>query len=75
MQPLAGMNGNRGQQVQQVLQHPFGKPAPVQDLGAITEAHEGVIWARPQVNWSPGVLQTLSKNDRQGEPLKGVHDP
>ena len=29
----------------------------------------GVTWARPQENLSLGVLQTLSINDKQGEPL------
>ena len=33
-----GVNGNRGQQVQQVPQQPFGQLAPVLDLGAIREA-------------------------------------
>ena len=32
------MNGNRGQQVQQVPRQPFGQPTPVPDLGAIIEA-------------------------------------
>ena len=41
MQLLIGMNGNRGQQVQQVLHQPFGQPALVPDLGAIKdEVHE-----------------------------------
>ena len=39
--PPIGMNGNMGQQVQQVSQKPFGQPAPIPDLGAIKEAmHE-----------------------------------
>ena len=29
----------------------------------------GVIWVMPQVNWPLRVLQTISRNDRQGEPL------
>ena len=38
MQPLVRVNDNKGQQVQQVPQHPFGQLAPVPDLGAIKEA-------------------------------------
>ena len=35
-----------------------------------------VIWVRPRENWPPGILETLSINNRQGEPLsKGVQDP
>ena len=35
---LVGVNGNKGKQVQQVPQQPFGQPAPVLDLAAIREA-------------------------------------
>ena len=38
MQPPAGINGNWGQQVQQVPRLPFVQPTSVQDLGAIKEA-------------------------------------
>ena len=41
MQPPVGMNGNRGQQVQQVPQQPFGQPALVPNLEAIKEAYMG----------------------------------
>ena len=41
MQPPTGVNGNRGQQVQQVPQQPFRQPTLVPNLGAIIEAvHE-----------------------------------
>ena len=38
MQPLAGVNDNRGHQVQQVPQQPFEQPALVPYLEAIREA-------------------------------------
>ena len=38
MQIPTGVNGNRGQQVQQVPQQPFGQPAPIPYLRAIKEA-------------------------------------
>ena len=37
MQPPVGVNGNRGQQVQQVPQHPFRQPTPIPNLSAIKE--------------------------------------
>ena len=73
MQPPAGLNGNRGQQVPQ---QPFGQPAPVPDLGAIREAVQELYGPDLMQISPPRVLQTLSINDRQGEPLpKGVQDP
>ena len=35
--PPARVNGNRGQEVQQVSQEPFGQPTLVPNLGAIRE--------------------------------------
>ena len=38
MQPPIGVNGNKGRQVQQVPQKPFGQPALVPNLAAVKEA-------------------------------------
>ena len=49
----------------------FWATSPITRFRSNQRGGEEVIWAKPQENWLPRVLKTLSINDRQGEPTQG----